>query len=83
MSKQISIEKAFGKVLRETRDKAEMSQEELALTAGLDRSFISLLERGLRQPSLTTVFVLAAVLNTDPSKMVASVAKIATKQVNK
>jgi len=79
MSKHLTIEKAFGQVLREARKKADISQEQLGLTAGLDRTYISLLERGLRQPSLKTVFLLADVLNTDPSKMIASVKKLIKK----
>lgn len=55
-------ESAFGQVLREVRKKTGLSQEKLALAANLDRTFVSLLERGLRQPSLTTLLTLANVL---------------------
>lgn len=70
-SKQIEI--AFGKALRELRRSQSLSQEKLALEAGLDRTFISMLERGTRQPSLSTVFVLARALDLAPSAMVADV----------
>jgi transcriptional regulator with XRE-family HTH domain len=66
-----SLLKVFGTVLREHRRQRGMSQEALALESDLDRTFISMLERGLRQPSLTTLFSLAAALNTQPSKLVA------------
>jgi transcriptional regulator with XRE-family HTH domain len=66
-----SIPQAFGGVLRECRTKAGISQEKLALRADLDRTYISLLERGLRQPSLDTVFRLAKVLEVTPMTMVA------------
>lgn len=49
---------AFGVVLRNLRTNSGLSQEELALESGLDRSFISLLERGLRQPTLKTILQL-------------------------
>lgn len=49
---------AFGTVLRNLRTKAGLSQEQLALESGLDRSFISLLERGQRQPTLKTILQL-------------------------
>lgn len=49
---------------------AGLSQEKLALECGLDRTYISLLERGLRQPTLSTVFVVAQVLNVQPSVVV-------------
>jgi transcriptional regulator with XRE-family HTH domain len=46
---------AFGRVLRRVRKARGISQEALAYATGLDRTFISLLERGLRQPSLGTL----------------------------
>lgn len=67
------MQRAFGQVLRHLRTKAGLSQESLALEAGLDRTFISLLERGLRQPTLTTLFTLVHTLNTKPSKLIAAV----------
>jgi len=50
------IEVAFGKVLREMRTEKKISQEKLAELCGLDRTYISLFERGLRQPTITTIF---------------------------
>jgi transcriptional regulator with XRE-family HTH domain len=72
----MKLEEAFGKVLKETRAKHNVSQEKLALTGGLDRTFISLLERGLRQPSLTTIFQIASALNEQPDLMVKRVKEI-------
>jgi len=69
----VSLEEAFGDVLRELRTKKGLSQESLALEGGLDRTFISLLERGLRQPSLTTIFQLSAALGTQPHELIKKV----------
>lgn len=66
-----TISSAFGHVLREARVKASMSQEALALDAGIDRTFVSMLERGKRQPTLDTLFRLAKVLGVSPATMVA------------
>ena len=55
--------------------KASLSQEKLALACGLDRTYISLLERGLRQPSLTTLFQIAKYLGVAPSSIVRDVEK--------
>lgn len=66
-------EQAFGHVLRELRQGRGISQEHLAQESGLDRTFISLLERGLRQPSLGTILQVARVLNTPPDAMVQAV----------
>jgi DNA-binding XRE family transcriptional regulator len=43
---------AFGKVLRECRREKGLSQERLAATGGLDRSFLSMVERGSPEPQL-------------------------------
>jgi len=70
---QANLQHAFGDVLRRQRVKAGYSQEQLALDCGLDRTFISLLERGLRQPTLTTLFTLAMSLGIKPSRLIAAV----------
>ena len=64
------LHKNYGKVLRELRNKTGLSQEQLGLECDLDRTFISLLERGLRQPTLTTLFILSSKLNVSPSYLV-------------
>lgn len=61
----------FGNILRKYRQDAGLSQEKLALECGLDRTFISLLERGKRQPSIITLLTVAEQLNTKPSVLVA------------
>jgi transcriptional regulator with XRE-family HTH domain len=61
---------AFGRVLRRCRQDAGFSQEALALEAEIDRSFVSLLERGQRQPTLETVFRLARVLKVNPAILI-------------
>jgi transcriptional regulator with XRE-family HTH domain len=69
----MEISKAFGAILRRNREERELSQERLAHNCGLDRTFISLLERGLRQPSLSTVFVVAKELNISANELVRQV----------
>lgn len=69
----LDINHAFGRVLQQLRKEAGISQEKLALEANLDRTFISLLERGLRQPSLKTIFTIAKVLGMQPHEIVRTV----------
>jgi len=69
-------EQAFGIVLRDLRHARSLSQEALALESGLDRTFVSLLERGLRQPSLTTILQLAGPLGVAPDDLVAEVVAV-------
>ena len=68
------LQKAFGAVLRDARKKLDFSQEQLALEAGVDRTFVSMLERGVRQPTLVTVFKLAPVLGLSPAVLMARTA---------
>lgn len=60
----------FGKVLRELRENNNISQEKLAEYCDLDRTYISLLERGQRQPTITTIFKLAKALKISPSELI-------------
>ena len=50
-------------MLRKSREAAQLSQEALAHRAGLTRNYISLLERGLNNPTLNTMANLARAMN--------------------
>ncbi len=54
---------AFGKALREQRTAKKLSQDALAYDAGLDRTYISVLELGTKSPTLDTIFTLCIALN--------------------
>lgn len=75
-------EAAFGRVLRELRKQAGLSQEQLAFSADLQRNYISLLERGLNSASLKTIFKLADVLQVAPSKMLEQAEKLRQKSAS-
>lgn len=60
---------AFGRVLRRLRKKKGYTQEELGFEADLRRTFVSILELGQQQPSLTTILKLARVLDIRAGKM--------------
>lgn len=66
-------EKAFGKVLQRFRKAKGLSQEELSFRSQLDRTFISRLEGGLRQPTISTIIRLAEALGVSASSIVAEV----------
>jgi len=70
------VGKAFGRVLRQARLSAEISQESLALESGIDRSYISILERGIRQPSLALIFAISPVLRVSPTELVARTVRL-------
>jgi transcriptional regulator with XRE-family HTH domain len=69
----MKINDAFGQMLKQIRESQGITQESLAFTSGLDRTYISLLERGKRQPSLKTLFSICQVLEIKPSEMIAKI----------
>lgn len=54
----------FGTVVRRRREAAGVSQEALAAAAGLHRTYISMLERGVRMPSILVARQVATALGT-------------------
>ena len=64
---------AFGQVLRRVRKAAGLTQEQLSLEAEVERNFVSLIERGVNQPTIRVLFKLAKALGTTPSQMLAEV----------
>jgi len=61
--------KEFGLHLREKRKEQNLSQEKLGLIAELDRTYISGIERGLRNISLINILKLAQALDLPPSEL--------------
>jgi transcriptional regulator with XRE-family HTH domain len=70
------LSSAFGTVLRKRRREVGISQEGLALSAEVDRTFVSQIERGVRQPTLTTIWKLAGALQTQPSILIKKTERI-------
>jgi len=66
----------FGYFLKKTRLEKSLSQEVLALNTGLDRTYISLLERGKRQPSLKTIFILSQAFELRPDEIMQQIGEI-------
>ena len=56
--------------MREIREKISFSQMDLHKKSGLDRTFISDLERGIQCPSLRTILRVARALNVSPGKLI-------------
>lgn len=69
----VDIGEIFGAVIRRLRQERGLSQEVLALESELHRTYVSLLERGKRIPTLGTLFRLAIVLGVLPSEIIRSV----------
>ncbi|MEH7306884.1 helix-turn-helix domain-containing protein [Neobacillus drentensis] len=65
----------FGSVLKKLRIAQSLSQESLAFRCGRHPSYISLLERNLKKPSLDTIIALATALGMSASELLREVEK--------
>jgi transcriptional regulator with XRE-family HTH domain len=59
----------FGKNLARCRRLADMRQDEVALVAGIHRTEVSQLERGLRLPRLDTILKLCGTFEVEPNEL--------------
>ena len=75
-----SLLKALAAEIKSLRTGLEVSQEELAHRAGLNRTFVGRLEVAQTQPSLTVLFQLANALEVDAAELVANITKRAKKE---
>jgi CheY-like chemotaxis protein/DNA-binding XRE family transcriptional regulator len=66
----MTIEEAFGIVIRRLRRERNLSQDKLSMASCLDRKFISNIEGGKQQPSLVSIFALTSALNTSASSII-------------
>lgn len=67
-------------VIREQRKSKHLSQEVVSGLAGLDRTHYSKIERGLRTPSLDTLFKIATALDIPPHQLVMEIEAAVNKQ---
>ncbi len=65
-----SLKQAFGKVLKQLRSDSGVSQQELADNCDIERAYISRLERGLFQPSITIIFKVADYFEMKPAQLI-------------
>jgi transcriptional regulator with XRE-family HTH domain len=63
------IRSGVGQAIHSARTQARLSMRELAEQCGLSQPFISAVERGLSTPSISTLYRLAEVLDTEPAAL--------------
>lgn len=68
-------EKVFGRQVSRLRGRLGISQEELGFRAGVHRTYISQVERGIKSPTLGVIFKLAQALDLPAAKLIAAVEK--------
>jgi transcriptional regulator with XRE-family HTH domain len=73
MPKRNGILAALGRNVRERREARELTQEKLAKKAGLDPTYISGIERGLRNPGIKNVARLAKALGLATAELLKGV----------
>jgi transcriptional regulator with XRE-family HTH domain len=71
--------KAFGRAVRSARVEAALTQQQLAAAAGVNGTYLSGIERGQRNPSLTVVYRLAAALGLGAGDLLARADRIRTR----
>lgn len=69
----MDVRRNFGKRLRELREAEGWSQEEFADRAGLHRTYVSAVERGVRNPTLSVLARIAKALGITLSELVQAV----------
>lgn len=65
-----AFNEAFGIAVREVRESQDYSQEGFAFEAEIDRTYVSGIERGVRNPTLRTIHRLATALGVKPSSLI-------------
>ncbi|HMJ67573.1 MAG TPA: helix-turn-helix transcriptional regulator [Cyclobacteriaceae bacterium] len=65
----MKIPVAFGLMIKEARAGAGLSQRQLAAKCKLNSTYISLLERGERQPTVTSLIKICQAVGVKPSEM--------------
>ncbi len=70
----------MGEELRQAREQAGLTQEELSFRAGLSRPYVSQLERNLKSPTVDTLFLICDALGVSASEVIGRVETARRKQ---
>lgn len=62
---------ALGAAIRSARKQCQISQEDLAHRAGVDRSYMSSIERGMQNPGIVTILHIAQALDMTAADLMA------------
>ena len=66
---ETNVNKDFGKRVAELRKKAGYSQEQFAFKCGVDRTYVGVVERGEKSPTLNTIDKIANALRISKSEL--------------
>lgn len=65
----MDMRRLVGSNVRELRLEKNLTQEQFAELSGLSQQYISGLERGLRNPTIVTLYEIATALNVQPTDL--------------
>ncbi len=68
-----TLNRMIGRELRKAREAVGLSQEQLAFQAGVHRTYVSMLERDKKSPTVAVLFRLCKALGIRPSRLIARV----------
>ena len=78
---RMTVELALGHEIKKGREALHKSQEDLAFEAGIHRTYVSMIERGKKSPTLAVIVRLANALHVKPSELLRRV-EIELEQAN-
>ncbi len=70
------INSAISQIIAQLRHEAGISQEELAHRAGIHRTYVSQIERGLKSPTLHVLIQIANALDTSASEIISKIESV-------
>jgi transcriptional regulator with XRE-family HTH domain len=65
----MDLPKILGRNVRRVREELSAPQEEIAFRAGINRAYLSDVERGERNPTVRVIGRIAKALNVDPAEL--------------
>ena len=71
-----SLPAAFGQIVRAHRERAGLTQAELAVAANVSESYIQRIEYGQRTPTITVFLQLAKALNVEPAEFLQEILRL-------
>ena len=69
---------AFGDIVRSERLRLGLTQQDVALRAGVHLNFVGRIERGQAEPSLSTIFAIAQALEVPADTIIQKVGQLFT-----
>ena len=72
------IAAAFSQIVRTYRERADLTQAELAMAANVSESYIQRIEYGQRTPTITVFLQLAKAFNVEPTEFLQETLRLQT-----